>query len=482
MALATHIKLSVAALACAVALACAAAAPADAAITAAVANGTLTVTGDSAADSVQLKLATGAPGTLQVVFFGQVHSSHDRSRFTRIVLRGGKGGDRLIVDDKSGAFTHQEQTTIEGGDDSDDLGGGAGGEVIDGGSGDDSIDGEGFGSTTGIPDTVDVLRGGAGDDRFDWSPDQGRELIDGGPDQDSVRAITSRDDEALSLGLSESLLVVTRTSTGSAEPGETAFAIDPSTEKLDLETRNGNDTIEVRSNLPSTIALELDGGRGTDTITGGEAGETITGGEDADVLRGAGGDDSIAGNEGDDELHGDAGTDSLDGGAGIDRFSCGGFGDRLVFEQGVDVVGEDCLDPAAQPQPAPQPQPEPQPQPVAPAPVAPVAAFAKPKVRGTLKALTVSVRNSGAVALELRVGATERAGGRSFRYAKRTVRVAPGATAKVVLRTPAALRRLLARAAARRAVVRRPTITVADRAAGAGTATLRARVALKRVR
>jgi hypothetical protein len=482
MALAPKLRTSTLTLACAAALACTAAAPADAAVTATVANGTLMVTGDDAtADVVKLQLASGAPGTLNVFVSGDLHSSHNRSQFTRILLRGGRGGDRLVIDDLLGAFTHQEQTTIEGGDQADVIGGGAGAEVIDGGTGDDFIEGEGFNSKSALPG-ADILRGGPGKDSFDWDPDQGRDLIDGGADADSVRLVSDRADERFDIGRSEELLVATRTFP--EDGADAAVALSDVTELLELETRGGNDTVVVGENLPKSIALKVNGGSGTDTILGGTAGETILGGADADVLKGGGGDDAIAAGDGDDELHGDAGTDTLDGGAGVDRFFCGGFGDLLVAEQGIDVIGDDCVEPQAAPQPdQPQPEPQPQPQPEQPQPVAPVAAFAKPKVRGTLKVLTVSVRNTGGVALDLRVGASEKAGGRSFRYAKRTLRVAPGATAKVTLRAPVALRRLLTRMAARRSLLRKPTITVADRtAAGAGSATVKARVALKRVR
>lgn len=484
MALATHPIRTLVALACATLIACAAAAPADAAYTVTVDGGTLTLTGDGSGEELELQLEPRAPGTLNVFVRRQKVAAVSRSQFTHIIVRAGGGGDRVEVDELHGSFMHQEQTSIEGEGGDDILAGGAGVQIIDGGPGNDQIEGDGAFGGSGL-DGPDDLRGGPGDDRFEWGVSDGGDHFDGGADTDSVRAIGGTDGETFRLGQNESRLAVTRTSPGPQSPGESTFEVTTATEKLQLEPRNGNDTIAVGPEAPSGVALALLGGRGTDTVTGGGAGETISGGDDPDVLSGGGGDDTITGDLGDDELRGDAGVDTLDGGAGIDRLFCGGFGDRLVVEEGVDVVADDCrarVEPQPEPQPQPQPAPQPEPQPVDPGTgVQPVAAFAKPKVRGTLKALTVSIRNTGGTALELRVGATEKAGGRSFRYAKRTVRIAPGASARVTLRTPTTLRRLLTRAAARRSVVRRPTITVADRA-GAAKATVRARVALKRVR
>jgi len=68
--------------------------------------------------------------------------------------------------------------------------------------------------------------------------------------------------------------------------------------------------------------VTLLGGAGNDELRGGERGDVLDGGPGNDRLDGSGGDDAVRGGEGDDELAGDGlvrGSDLIDGGPGVDR-------------------------------------------------------------------------------------------------------------------------------------------------------------------
>lgn len=121
----------------------AAAAPADAAYTARISSGALRVTGNSASDLLALRLAPGAPGTLQVDVGddGSADFSFDRALFDRIVVEAGGGDDTARMDESNGVFTNTESTEIRGEGGNDTLTGGGASERILGSSGDDVISG-----------------------------------------------------------------------------------------------------------------------------------------------------------------------------------------------------------------------------------------------------------------------------------------------------------------------------------------------------
>jgi Ca2+-binding RTX toxin-like protein len=139
--------------------------------TAEVQGGTLTLTGDAASEELVLRLAPGAPGTLEADVGGDGTADHsfDRATFTTIDVLARGGDDQVRVDQQSGAFT-DEFLTIDGGSGADTLIGGAGAETLLGGAGNDEVDGN-----TG----TDVARLGAGSDRFRWDPGDGSDTVEG---------------------------------------------------------------------------------------------------------------------------------------------------------------------------------------------------------------------------------------------------------------------------------------------------------------
>jgi hypothetical protein len=487
---------------CAAVLALAAPAGANAAVSLIIVDDTLVISGDESDDGIRIAVNEELAKSLDV-FAGGFSKRVNRDLFTKIEVRAGEGNDRVEMDDTFDAFGHQEQTTIEGEGGDDVLIGAGGAQQIRGGEGDDTLDGEGLKSSFGFAGN-DALQGGAGNDTFLWDRRDLSDSISGGTEADRVEMDGNNDNETFTIGRSITTTVVQREPRSIQPPQDIVVRIASGTEVLDIDSRDGFDTITAAENVNGQIALDLDGGEQTDTITGGGGADVIAGGISGDLLHGGGGDDTISGNDGDDRLFGDAGTDTLDGGAGLDRFFCEAPGDRLIFEPEIDIVNESCLPLPADPV-APEPQPQPEPGPAPGEPPAggqpggeqpggpgeqpgggqpggeqplPVRGFAKPKVRATLRALTVTVRNTGTETLELFVGGTEKVGSRRFKHAKRRLSVAPGATRKVTFRSSTALRRALTRAARRGRVVRRPAITVADRATAA-KATVKPRIGLR---
>ena len=100
-----------------------------------------------------------------------------RNRFTRIVVKGGLGNDRLRIDESRGAFTNTERTTLNGGPGADTLIGGRFAETLNGFTGIDTVEGNAGADTA-------VL--GAGADLFVWDPGDGSDVVEGGGELDTL--------------------------------------------------------------------------------------------------------------------------------------------------------------------------------------------------------------------------------------------------------------------------------------------------------
>ncbi|MEI6159570.1 MAG: Ig-like domain-containing protein, partial [Roseococcus sp.] len=89
------------------------------------------------------------------------------------------------------------------------------------------------------------------------------------------------------------------------------------------------------------------GGDGQDTLVGGNQGDTLDGGNGQDLLIGGSGADLMQGGAGQDDLFGGAGSDTLEGGDGQDKLSGGGGNDWLLGGAGEDELlggaGDDVL-------------------------------------------------------------------------------------------------------------------------------------------
>ena len=149
----------------------------QAAVTGKIQNGTLTVTGTPAADTLTLGLRSGDPNTLVVESGSQQVLAFDRSQFDKIDVQAGGGNDTVSIDESNGVFTDTESTTLEGQDGNDTLLGGSGAEILEGGNGNDFADGN---------RGADVAFLGNGNDTFQWDPGDGSDVVEGQQGNDTM--------------------------------------------------------------------------------------------------------------------------------------------------------------------------------------------------------------------------------------------------------------------------------------------------------
>ena len=157
----------------------------------AVANDTLVVQAGSGNDQVALRLAAGAPGTLEVDLDddGSAEDSFDRATFSRIEVSLGSGNDEFRVDQVNGAFA-DEALVVNGDSGNDTMNGGDNVEVFLGGSGNDFADGN-RGNDTGVM--------GSGNDVFRWDPGDGSDVVEGDSGTDTLDFNGANVDEQMSL-------------------------------------------------------------------------------------------------------------------------------------------------------------------------------------------------------------------------------------------------------------------------------------------
>ena len=84
-----------------------------------------------------------------------------------------------------------------------------------------------------------------------------------------------------------------------------------------IRGNGGNDTLTASA---LSVAVNLDGGIGNDTIIGGSGNDRLLGAAGADSITGGAGNDVIDGGTGNDTITGGLGSDVLTGGAGTDFF------------------------------------------------------------------------------------------------------------------------------------------------------------------
>ena len=365
------------------------AAEAQAAVTASVARGILTVTGGAPGERIALRAASGGRLVVDVGDNGSPNFTFLRSRFTRIVVKGGLGNDRLRIDESKGAFTNTERTTLNGGPGVDMLIGGRFAETLDGGTGIDTVDGN---------PGADTVRLGAGADLFVWNPGDGNDVVNGGSELDTLRVNGSAAAEVFGAAAVGSELRLTRnlgpvvmraqdveTVALNALGGADSLTVndldatDVTALNLDLAVGglgdlaadsvvvNGSAGTDLVQVAPSGAVVQVtgldpqvnvtgsesandrvtvNGLGGNDTLSagalaalmrvtfdGGEANDALNGGNGADVLIGGNGNDAIDGNQGNDTALMGAGNDTFiwDPGDGNDIVEGQGDADTLNF-------------------------------------------------------------------------------------------------------------------------------------------------------
>jgi Ca2+-binding RTX toxin-like protein len=244
-------------------------------------HGLLKIKGTKEDDKITLRLRAGDPGTLEVDVGddGSADFSFQRAYVERIDVEARSGDDLIRIDESNGVFTDAIQTTLDGGDGTDNLIGGSGAETFLGGDGNDSMDGN---------RGNDFARMGAGDDTFIWDPGDGNDTIEGQDGSDTMRFNGANVAETVDVSANGHRLRFFR------QPGNVLMDTDD-VERVDFNALGAADVITV-NNLAGTdvnaVNLDLAG------TLGGNAGD---GAADQVIVNASDGNDNI-------NISGDAAT------------------------------------------------------------------------------------------------------------------------------------------------------------------------------
>ena len=330
---------------------------ASAATTASFSNGTLSVFGDNAANTIEI--SRNAAGTI-LVNGGAVAVTGGTptvANTTLIQVFGLGDNDRITLNQANGALP---RANLFGGVGNDVVTGGAGGDMLFGQAGNDTLLGQGgfdflFGGTEN--DTVtggdadDQVFGESGDDRMIWNPGDDTDLNEGGAGIDSVEVNGGNGAEAFTATANG-----TRVRFDRLDPAP--FSIDIGTsERLVLNANGGNDSFSATGNLAALIAITIDGGTGDDTLLGSNGADQLSGGDGNDFVDGqqgndvafqGAGDDTFQWDPGDgsDVIEGQADTDTMlfNGSAGAEIFEAAANGGRLRFTRDLGNIVMDTND------------------------------------------------------------------------------------------------------------------------------------------
>jgi Ca2+-binding RTX toxin-like protein len=108
---------------------------------------------------------------------------------------------------------------------------------------------------------------------------------------------------------------------------------------LDRFGTSGDSLVDASDNLGG---VEVELGRGEDTVTGGAGADTIYAGAGDDIIDGGAGDNTISGASGDDLIVGGTGSESLTGGSGLDTVRAGSGDDYIAGGSGADNLRGDA--------------------------------------------------------------------------------------------------------------------------------------------
>jgi Ca2+-binding RTX toxin-like protein len=298
-------------------------------------------------------------------------------------------------DDKDTLIGGAGNDTIDGGDDADYIDGGDDDDVIEGGIDNDTIYGGSGNDTITDVQGADEIYGGDGDDLIeagidtfsdyandqptvggrpnpffnsgDPNKDDGRDFVDGGSGNDTIRTGDDSDtvyggtgDDSINAGIDDDEVygddgddsIIGSHGSDSLYGGEGndtiygGFGNEPiagyegeEVDATDPQPNNGKDYIEGGAGNDV-----LYGEDDNDTILGGADDDYIDGGIDNDSLDGGDGDDTIVGGQGDDTIVGAAGNDSMRGDAGRDTFTNVNGGDTIDGGAGTDETDYDVID------------------------------------------------------------------------------------------------------------------------------------------
>jgi Ca2+-binding RTX toxin-like protein len=298
----------------------AAAGPASAATTATFSNGVLTVTGDSADNSIVITRNAAGGILVNGGAIAVVGGTPTVANTTQVRVFGLAGNDTISLSEVNGALP---AANLSGGAGNDVLTGGSSNDQLFGQAGNDTLLGKGgfdflFGGTeddtlTG-GDADDQVFGQAGKDRMIWNPGDDTDLNEGGDGVDTVEVNGGNGTEQFTATANG-----TRVRFDRLNPAP--FSIDIGTsENLVANMNGGDDSFSASGNLAALIKLTVDGGAGNDTILGSNGNDVLLGGNANDVIDGNQGNDTAFLGAGDDTFQWDPGdgNDTVEGQAGND--------------------------------------------------------------------------------------------------------------------------------------------------------------------
>jgi len=296
------------------------AAPAHAATVATFSAGILSVSGDNANNAITIsRNAAGA-----ILINGGAISVNGGTptvaNTTLIQVFGLGGNDTITLDESNGALP---RANLFGGEGNDVVTGGSGADLLFGQGGDDTMLGKGgtdqlFGGngndTETGGDADDQVFGQGGDDRMIWNPGDDTDLNEGGVGTDTVEVNGGNGAEQFTTTANG-----TRVRFDRVTPAP--FSIDiGASEKLVLNANGGDDSFSATGNLAALIAITVDGGAGSDNLSGSNGVDTLIGRDGKDVVDGQQGHDVAFLGAGDDTFQWDPGdgSDVVEGQAGTD--------------------------------------------------------------------------------------------------------------------------------------------------------------------
>jgi Ca2+-binding RTX toxin-like protein len=249
-------------------------------------DGSDTMDGDAGNDEIEVNGSVNAGDDFRITPGANGRTTFDRVNLVPFNLNtlaermtvSGLGGDDAIAGAQGLAgrilLTLNGNTgidTITGGDGADRVSGGEAADVLDGAGGDDRVNGDRGG---------DQMRGGAGDDVLEWNDGDGSDVATGGDGADLTRvngSVTQGD--AFEVAPNGPGIRFQRTNL-------VPFTIDLDTERIEMNTLAGDDTIAVKPGLAGRLGVLADGGSGNDRVEARNgAADSIQGGSGTDSAK-----------------------------------------------------------------------------------------------------------------------------------------------------------------------------------------------------
>jgi Ca2+-binding RTX toxin-like protein len=303
-----------------------AAAPASAATTATFSAGTLTVFGDSGANTITLSRDAAGKILVNGGAVAVIGGTPTVANTSLIRAFGQAGNDVISLNEANGALP---AASLFGGADNDVLTGGSGADQLFGQGGNDTLLGKGgadllFGGSENDTltggDADDQVFGQSGNDRMIWNPGDDTDLNEGADGTDTVEVNGGNGTEQFTATANG-----TRVRFDRVNPAP--FSIDIGTsEKLVLNANGGDDSFSATGNLAALIGITVDGGTGNDTLLGGNGADVLLGGDGNDFVDGNQGNDTAFLGAGDDTFQWDPGdgSDIVEGQDGTDTMAFNG--------------------------------------------------------------------------------------------------------------------------------------------------------------